>query len=639
MPDFPDNFENASVLLASIVASADDAIISKDLSGTITSWNKAAERIFGYTAEEVIGGPISVIIPPDRGHEESEILRRIGLGQRIEHFETVRVRKDGQTVEVSVTISPLIKDGKVIGASKIARDITEPKRLLRDVEQQRARMEVTLASIGDGVIVTDAGGAVNFMNSVAESLTGWKAADARGQPLEVVFNILNESTRRRVENPVSRVLREGVVVGLANHTVLIGKSGSEYAIDDSAAPIRAGTEEISGVVLVFRDVSARRALDDFRARLAAIVQSSDDAIIGKDLSGRITTWNAGATRLFGYTAEEAVGRPISILIPAERLSEETMILERLRRGERVEHFETVRLTKTRRKVDVALTVSPIHDSDGNIVGVSKIARDITERKQIDRQLSEARVRLEKYSQELERMVEARTAELHAANQELSAFSYTVAHDLKSPLRGMRGVLAILAEELQPNANPQQRDLLDRLSKTSERMSNLLEDLLKLSGLAKTELQITPASMEDLVHRAISDLNSETAGRKVEWNIGTLAPVECDPGLLQQAWVNLLTNALKYTRPRPVAKIEVAQTQIKGETVFYVRDNGIGFNMDQAESLFRPFHRLHPERQFEGNGIGLATVQRIIQRHGGRIWAEAKVDQGATFYFTLNTAGR
>lgn len=634
MPDSPDN-SDAARLLAAIVESSDDTIISMDLQGTILTWNKAAERIFGYLAAEVIGGPISIIVPPERGEEEMEILRRIGGGERLEHFETVRVRKDGQRVQVSVTISPLIKEGRVIGASKIARDITEQKRLMRELEAQRSRLQVTLASIGDAVIVTDTRAAVTFMNRVAENLTGWQLEAARGQPLEAVFNIVNETTRRRAENPVTRALRDGVIVGLANHTLLLARNGAEFAIDDSAAPIRDGAE-VSGVVLVFRDVSGARSAADFRARLAAIVQSSDDAIVGKDLTGRIMSWNAGAERLFGYTAVEAIGRPISIIIPPDHLSEETMILDRLRKGEHVEHFETVRVTKDRRRVHVSLSISPIRDSEGQVVGASKIARDITERKRIEQELAQARVRIEEYSQELERTVNQRTAELHAANQELEAFNYTVAHDLRAPLRNIRGIASILEEELLAGLTPEHRDLVSRLSKSAERMGCLLEDLLNLSRLGKQELRRSPVALDDLVQHALVELRPEYERRQVEWNITPLPVVQCDPGLMQQALINLLGNALKYTRPRAVTRIEIGQTVIDGQVAVYVRDNGIGFNMEQADKLFTPFHRLHPERQFEGSGIGLAAVSRIINRHAGRIWAESQPDAGATFYFTLGT---
>jgi PAS domain S-box-containing protein len=627
-----------TVLLANIVESADDAIISKDLTGTITSWNKAAEKIFGYAAREVIGGPISVIIPPERGDEEIEILRRISRGERIEHFETVRVRKDGSRVQVSVTISPLVQNGRIIGASKIARDISEQHEAVQQIQQERARLEVTLASIGDAVIVTDVQGAVTFMNPVAEALTGWSRQQAEGQQLETVFHIISEATRRRGNNPVIRALQEGQIVGLANHTLLIAKDGTEHAIDDSAAPIRDLAGNVTGVVLVFRDVTGQRALEHHRARLAAIIESSEDAILAKDMQGRITSWNEAAARLFGYTAEEAIGRPVSIILPTDRLGEEAMILEKVRNGERLEHLETVRLNRDRRKIQVALTISPIRNAEGEVVGVSKIARDITARKAMEENLAKARAELESYAEQLEEAVRQRTAELELANSELEAFSYTVAHDLRSPLRHLRGGLGILQDEAASVLKPEQRDLIARLSSTAEALSRLIDALLTLSKAGKDPVVAQPTPLDQLVQHAIAELNHELDDRRVEWKVLPLPIVRCDAALMQQAITNLLSNALKYTRTRPQALIEVGQVETpKGRAVF-VRDNGVGFSPEQAGQIFAPFHRLHPERQFEGHGIGLATVERIIRRHGGSIWAEAAPEKGATFYFVLPDGG-
>ena len=237
---------------------------------------------------------------------------------------------------------------------------------------------VTLASIGDAVIATDASGRVVFLNPVAEALTGWTQAESNGRLLEEVFVIVNESTGATVENPVQKVLQVGNVVGLGNHTVLISRTGREIPIDDSAAPIRDSAGKLLGIVLIFRDITERRQTERAQSYLAAIVESSDDAIIGKTLDGVITSWNKGAEKIFGYLAEETVGRPITMLIPPERHGEEAEILEKLRRGERIEHYVTTRIRKDGTPIIISLTVSPIKGATGKIVGASKIARDITE---------------------------------------------------------------------------------------------------------------------------------------------------------------------------------------------------------------------------------------------------------------------
>jgi len=257
----------------------------------------------------------------------------------------------------------------------------------RRASQQGALLRVTLESIGDAVITTDTGGRITYLNKVAEALTGWWQPDALGQPLENVFRIVNEATGQPVESPSIRALREGVVVGLANYTVLIQKDGSRCPIDDSAAPIRDEDGNVSGCVLIFRNVTARRDVERDKTSqlltarlLAAIVESSNDAIISKSLDGIIQSWNAGAERVFGFTSEEAVGQHISLVIPPERIGEEDRIIASLKAGQRVEHFETVRRGRDGRHIHVSLTISPIRDDSGKVVGASKIVRDITERK-------------------------------------------------------------------------------------------------------------------------------------------------------------------------------------------------------------------------------------------------------------------
>ena len=270
--------------------------------------------------------------------------------------------------------------------------IGEAARIANErAHDRREVFRVTLRSIGDAVITTDTEGHITYLNGVAESLTGWSHTDAMGQSLERVFQIVNEATRQPVESPAKRALREGVVVGLANHTILIRKDGSECPIDDSAAPIRNEHGYVSGCVLIFRDVTAQRMTEREKATqlhtarlLAAIVESSNDAIISKSLEGTIQSWNAAAEHVLGYTAEEAVGRHISLVIPHERISEEDDIIARLKAGKRIEHFETERLHKDGRRIFVSLTISPIRDEVGNVVGASKIVRDITERKLAER---------------------------------------------------------------------------------------------------------------------------------------------------------------------------------------------------------------------------------------------------------------
>jgi PAS domain S-box-containing protein len=363
------------------------------------------------------------------------------------------------------------------------------------------------------------------------------------------------------------------------------------------------------------------------AFLSAIVESSDDAIIGKDLSGNVVSWNAGAERMFGYTAAEMVGASIQRLVAPDRPDEEASILENAKRGE-TRLYETTRLCKNGRHVDLSLAVSPIRDAHGTVVGVSSIARDITERKRAEEQI----LRL---NTELEHRVQMRTAELTAANQELEAFTYSVAHDLRAPLRHIDAFTRILQEDFAGSFPPEAAQLLNTIRHGSENMSHLVNDLLNLAHVGRQELKRERAPLNLLIEEVIAEMKRESAGRDIEWRVAPLPTVEGDPGLLKQVFANLLSNSVKYTRPRKKAVIEIGTRAMNDETAIFVRDNGVGFNMKYADKLFGVFQRLHRAEEFEGTGVGLAIVERVIKRHGGHIWAESELDKGSTFYFTLD----
>ena len=247
------------------------------------------------------------------------------------------------------------------------------------------------------------------------------------------------------------------------------------------------------------------------------------------------------------------------------------------------------------------------------------------------------VDLRKAHDELEQRVIERTAQLEAVNKELEAFTYSVAHDLRAPLRHIDAFSRILAEEARPHLPPQSIQYLERILQAARQMGQLVDDLLNLSRVSRKELSLQTTGLNSVVEEVLAGLRPEIEKRQIEWKVGKLPFVEADPALLKQVFANLLSNAVKYTRPRDHAVIEVGSLTSNGESSVFVRDNGVGFNMKYAEKLFGIFQRLHRQEDFEGTGIGLATVQRIIHKHGGHVWAEAELDKGATFYFTLGSA--
>ena len=257
----------------------------------------------------------------------------------------------------------------------------------------------------------------------------------------------------------------------------------------------------------------------------------------------------------------------------------------------------------------------------------RLQTELAERKRAEDQVKEL-------NQDLERRVAERTAQLGVANKDLEAFSYSVSHDLRAPLRHIDGFARILTEDHSFQLTPDAQRQLKRIREGTQKMGRMIDDLLNLARLDRRNMAFETTSLSQLVDSVVQDLKSEIVDREIEWRVGSLSTVQCDPGLLRQVFANLLSNAVKYTRPRERAVIEIGESTIEGQTVFFVRDNGAGFDSKYADKLFGVFQRLHTDQEFEGTGIGLATVERVIRKHGGRVWAEAETDKGAMFLFSL-----
>lgn len=498
------------------------------------------------------------------------------------------------------------------------------------------RHRVTLSSIGDAVIATDVAGRVNFMNPVAESLTGWTEIAAQGRPLEEIFRIVHERTREPLPNPVASVLQRGEVVVLTDHTVLISRNGQEWPVSDSAAPIRDVRGALIGVVLVFREVSRERAAQLASERLAAIVEGSDDAIVGKDLRGIVTSWNSGARRIFGYTSDEMIGQSITKLLPPERIDEEQSILARLQRGQRVDHFETTRIAKDGRRLEVSLTISPIRDETGEIIGASKIARDITVRKAAERALAEAQATLRGHAAELEARVRERTAELQALVAELESFSYSISHDLRAPLRGMHQFSQLLLMEHADRLDESGQAYLHRIIASAQRMDRLIQDVLAYGAVSRSHVKPSLVELDTLVEEIIQlhpALQPPAAQIAV---LSPLLPVTAHEALLSQCVSNLLANAVKFVPADRQPEARVWTESLGPRVRLYVADNGIGIAPQHHGRIFEIFERI--ESGYEGTGIGLAIVRKAVERMGGTVGLESSLGQGSKFWIELDGVG-
>ncbi len=372
------------------------------------------------------------------------------------------------------------------------------------------------------------------------------------------------------------------------------------------------------------DITLRKQAMAAIKRLAAIVDSTDDAIVGKTLDGVITSWNRGAERIYGYTADEMVGRPIATLAPEGHKNEILANLSRIRSGERITYYQTRRQRKDGRVIDVSLTISPIMNERGEVVGAASITRDITEQK-------EAEERIRKLNEALEQQA----AELQEINKQLEAFSYSVSHDLRAPLRAIDGFSKLLVEEYGKQLDEEGRRLLTVIQTNTRQMGQLIDDLLAFSRISRTELRGQEISMTKLVRAVADELLHRRPDRTVELALNDLPPAWGDPAMVKQVVVNLLSNAIKFTAPRgDAARIEIGGERNGDMCQYSVRDNGVGFDMRFAEKLFGVFQRLHSLKEFEGMGIGLAIVHRVVTRHGGMVTADSDPQRGTTFTFTL-----
>ena len=566
-----------------------------------------------------------------QGRAETETIRALIDAMRSTEnrllAERSRLSRDEASRSLTVVLAGSLLACVVVLAALVSsnRDFRLRARAEEKSRESRALLEAILDNSPAVIFIKDREGHYQFVNRRYQQLAGLPFEQIIGRTDSEIFR--KEIAQSAREHDL-KVLECGEP--LEFEETVIYPDGRPHTHLVIKFPLRDAGGRVYAIGGVSSDISQRlhaeEALRHAEERQRQIIENIKDyAIIMLNPDGQIVTWNGAAERIKGYATDEIVGRHFSVFYPAEDLA--TGLPERALATARAEgrfQHEGWRVRKDGSQFWAEVIITTIRDASGTLQGFVKVTRDLTERKKADEHILQLNGELQRRAEQLE-----------ASNKELEAFSYSVSHDLRAPVRHIDGFVKIWQKQAGDNFDERGRRYLGIIADSARQMGTLIDDLLVFSRMSRTELHRAKVALNSLVHEAMAAIQMETDDRRIDWNIGNLPEVEADPAMLRQVFINLVANAVKYTRPRDPAKIEVGcADSANGDFVIFVRDNGVGFDMQYAHKLFGVFQRLHRAEDFEGTGIGLANVRRIITRHGGRTWAEGKPDAGATFYFTL-----
>jgi PAS domain S-box-containing protein len=576
--------------------------------------------MYGYSAKEAIGKPVSMLVPLDRPDEIPEVLERLKRGEIVDHFETLRVRRDGKVFPIEITASP-IKDAmeRIVGASTIGRDISVRKAAEKNLIQMEARYRGLLEAAPDAMVIVNQEGEIVLLNLQAEKQFGYRRDELLGQK---VTNIIPEGFAERLLTHGTGNAGDPVVPQMGTGIELYGrrKNGSDFPIEIMQSPLD-GADGIL-VTAAIRDITERKRREDDLSRLAAVVENSDDAIIGMTPDGIITNWNNSAQRIYGYSAAQIVGKSTSILIPPDYFSENTEMMEKIKRGKKMERTDATRVRKDGKTVHVALVDTPIKNAEGQVLGISTVARDLTESRNLEEMLRQ--------SQKME-----------AVGQ----LAGGVAHDFNNLLGVILGYTEFLLDRLGPD-DAQRKDV-EQIQKAGTRAALLTRQLLAYSRKQVLQpkvldLNSVVAGTENLLRRLI--------GENIELQVilsPDLGRIKADSGQLEQVIMNLAVNARDAMPAGGKLIIETSNvdcdekyssqhdTAVPGPHVMLaITDNGCGMDEKTKAHMFEPFFTT---KEFgKGTGLGLSTVYGIMKQSGGFVWVYTELGIGTTFKICFPT---
>jgi PAS domain S-box-containing protein len=612
-----DALRDSKTKLEAVIQSMNDAVFISDVDGNFIEFNEAFVTYHKFRNKEecyksLAEYPDYISMYFEDGTPaplDMWAVPRALRGETVSNAEYMLQRKDtGETWWGSYSFAPILgKESKIVGSVVTSRDITERKRMeeaLRENEEHLRNMferhgAVMLLIDPQTGFITDANAAaLEFYGYTYEKIRMLRIQDINQLPAEEV-----ESERMKA------------VAGEQNYFIFPHKlsDGSIRWVEVYSSPFNVrGKPRLFSII---HDITERRRIEESNKMLAAIVESSDDAIIGKTLDGIITSWNKGAEQMYGYSKDEIIGKPVSMLAPPELKDDMRHILEKMKGGDLIEHFETVRIIKDGRPVHVSLSISPIHDAEGRVTGASTIARDITDRKKMEDEVFNL------------------VAELERSNKDLERFAYVASHDLQEPLRMVSSFTQLLAKRYRERLDQDAKDYIEFAVNGANRMQKLINDLLLYSRVTTRGASPVPEDMNVVLGEAVANLQIAIRETGAIVTNDDLPMVMADHTQLIQVFQNLIGNAVKFHGENP-SRIHISAEKTGSDWKISVKDNGIGIEQQYFERIFLIFQRLHGVEKYEGTGIGLALCKRIIQRLGGSVWVESEPGKGSTFYFTL-----